>query len=134
VTPPSMAALSVADTTTAPPPPPRRPLSEYSDDTAVATAATRRSDKPGLHLVVVGHVDAGKSTLMGRLLHGMGEVCAVMQDVVLTYLSAVRLVLRLTATAWPAAGESEGRAQERAGGQGAGQELVCVGVGAGPAT
>jgi elongation factor 1 alpha-like protein len=76
-----MAALSVADTTTvpspSPSPPPRRPLSEYSDDTAVATAAAR-SDKPGLHLVVVGHVDAGKSTLMGRLLHGMGEVCAVM--------------------------------------------------------
>jgi translation elongation factor EF-1alpha len=23
-------------------------------------------------------VDAGKSTLMGHLLHGMGEVCAVM--------------------------------------------------------
>jgi len=63
----------VTDATTPPPPPPRRPLSEYSDDTAVATAAAR-GDKPGLHLVVVGHVDAGKSTLMGRLLHGMGEV------------------------------------------------------------
>lgn len=25
-----------------------------------------------LHLVVLGHVDAGKSTLMGRLLHELG--------------------------------------------------------------
>jgi elongation factor 1 alpha-like protein len=28
--------------------------------------------KPKLHMVVVGHVDAGKSTLMGRLLHDLG--------------------------------------------------------------
>lgn len=28
----------------------------------------------GLHLVVMGHVDAGKSTLMGRLLHELGHV------------------------------------------------------------
>lgn len=28
--------------------------------------------KPKLHMVVVGHVDAGKSTLMGRLLHDVG--------------------------------------------------------------
>lgn len=27
-----------------------------------------------LHLVVLGHVDAGKSTLMGRLLHELGWV------------------------------------------------------------
>lgn len=30
----------------------------------------------GIHLVVVGHVDAGKSTLMGRLLHDVGVVSA----------------------------------------------------------
>lgn len=30
--------------------------------------------KPVLHLVVLGHVDAGKSTLMGRLLHQLGKV------------------------------------------------------------
>jgi len=29
-----------------------------------------------LHLVVLGHVDAGKSTLMGRLLHELGWVLA----------------------------------------------------------
>ena len=28
--------------------------------------------KTKLHLVVLGHVDAGKSTLMGRLLHELG--------------------------------------------------------------
>ena len=27
-----------------------------------------------LHVVVLGHVDAGKSTLMGRLLHDLGHV------------------------------------------------------------
>ncbi|GAA5854346.1 hypothetical protein JCM8547_001788 [Rhodosporidiobolus lusitaniae] len=30
-------------------------------------------DKPLISLIVVGHVDAGKSTLMGRLLHELGE-------------------------------------------------------------
>ncbi|KAK9822587.1 hypothetical protein WJX74_007878 [Apatococcus lobatus] len=30
--------------------------------------------KPRLHLVILGHVDAGKSTLMGRLLHDLGLV------------------------------------------------------------
>jgi len=30
--------------------------------------------KPKLHLVVIGHVDAGKSTLMGRVLHLVGTV------------------------------------------------------------
>ncbi|KAK9840911.1 hypothetical protein WJX81_000017 [Elliptochloris bilobata] len=30
--------------------------------------------KPQLHLAVLGHVDAGKSTLMGRLLHDLGQV------------------------------------------------------------
>lgn len=30
--------------------------------------------RAGLHLVVLGHVDAGKSTLMGRLLHDLGLV------------------------------------------------------------
>lgn len=31
---------------------------------------------PPLHLVVLGHVDAGKSSLMGRLLHDLGYVSA----------------------------------------------------------
>ena len=31
--------------------------------------------KDNLNLVVVGHVDSGKSTLMGRLLYDLGQVC-----------------------------------------------------------
>ncbi|KAJ1555406.1 HBS1-like protein, partial [Nowakowskiella sp. JEL0078] len=34
----------------------------------------RNSGKVGLNLVVVGHVDAGKSTIMGHLLYLLGEV------------------------------------------------------------
>jgi len=30
--------------------------------------------RSNLHLVILGHVDAGKSTLMGRLLYEMGYV------------------------------------------------------------
>lgn len=42
----------------------------------VEAAAARESStsRSGLHLVVMGHVDAGKSTLMGRLLHDLGHV------------------------------------------------------------
>ena len=58
----------------------RRQLSEYAPepDLAAALAATAEAEeaggKPRLHLVVLGHVDAGKSTLMGRLLHELGCV------------------------------------------------------------
>ena len=34
----------------------------------------RKDSKPSINLVVIGHVDAGKSTLMGRLLCDMGYV------------------------------------------------------------
>jgi elongation factor 1 alpha-like protein len=34
----------------------------------------RGSEKEQLHLVVVGHVDAGKSTMMGHLLYDLGNV------------------------------------------------------------
>jgi len=34
----------------------------------------RGDSKEQLHLVVVGHVDAGKSTLLGRLLWDLGQV------------------------------------------------------------
>ena len=56
----------------------RRPLSEYAPEPdlaatlAAAAAAEEAGGKPRLHLVVLGHVDAGKSTLMGRLLHELG--------------------------------------------------------------
>lgn len=42
------------------------PNKQYSNE--------RGSEKDHLYIVVIGHVDAGKSTLMGRLLCDMGEV------------------------------------------------------------
>jgi len=36
--------------------------------------AARAQGKRSLHLVVTGHVDAGKSTTMGRLLFELGDV------------------------------------------------------------
>ena len=32
------------------------------------------ADKPHLNLVFIGHVDHGKSTLVGRLMYEVGEV------------------------------------------------------------
>lgn len=43
-------------------------------DAANLYSAERGNDKEHLYVVVVGHVDAGKSTLMGRLLCDIGEV------------------------------------------------------------
>lgn len=37
----------------------------------------RGSGKEHLYMVVIGHVDAGKSTLMGRLLCELGQVGCV---------------------------------------------------------
>lgn len=34
----------------------------------------RGNDKPHIHLVVIGHVDAGKSTLMGHTLYDLGII------------------------------------------------------------
>lgn len=45
---------------------------QRAEAAAVAEAAGGAGAKPQLHLVVLGHVDAGKSTLMGRLLHDLG--------------------------------------------------------------
>jgi len=39
-----------------------------------AELAARAQGKRSLHLVVAGHVDAGKSTTMGRLLFELGDV------------------------------------------------------------
>lgn len=58
----------------------RRPLLEYkleadlakACEEAAAQSQGRDGGKPRLHLVVLGHVDAGKSTLMGRLMHDLG--------------------------------------------------------------
>lgn len=73
-------SLQVSESPAAPAPmPQRRPINEYCmepelqalcDRAAAAEQAT--GGKPKLHLAVVGHVDAGKSSLMGRLLHDLG--------------------------------------------------------------
>lgn len=65
-----------------PSPPTRRPLSEYVMDAGLMTKCRKAEEEDAaalkgrtpLHLVVLGHVDAGKSTLMGRLLHELGCV------------------------------------------------------------
>lgn len=65
------------------PGPRRRKLSEYVlepelardvDAALAAEASGAAGHRSSLHLVVAGHVDAGKSTLMGRLLHDLGLV------------------------------------------------------------
>ena len=54
----------------------QRPLGDYRLEKDLQAAcdalAAAEQTKPKLHLVVLGHVDAGKSTLMGRLLHDLG--------------------------------------------------------------
>lgn len=54
----------------------RHPLEEYQLErdlqSACDTLQAAEQTQPKLHLVVLGHVDAGKSTLMGRLLHDLG--------------------------------------------------------------
>ncbi len=59
----------------------RRPLSEYRPEPELAAECERAAaaeagagGKPRLHLVVLGHVDAGKSTLMGRMLYELGLI------------------------------------------------------------
>lgn len=47
---------------------------ENKVDPVVLYRAERGSTKDHLYIVVIGHVDAGKSTLMGRLLCDLGEV------------------------------------------------------------
>ncbi|KAK9787261.1 hypothetical protein WJX73_009440 [Symbiochloris irregularis] len=63
------------------------PLSAYTMEADLARACSQagasssaassgEKKKPGLHLAVLGHVDAGKSTLMGRLMHELGHISA----------------------------------------------------------
>ncbi|XP_045454071.1 HBS1-like protein [Melitaea cinxia] len=49
-------------------------IKENKSDPNVQFQNERGSEKEHLYIVVIGHVDAGKSTLMGRLLCELGEV------------------------------------------------------------
>lgn len=49
-------------------------VKENKIDPSLQYSNERGSDKDHLYIVVIGHVDAGKSTLMGRLLCDLGEV------------------------------------------------------------
>lgn len=49
-------------------------LTEEKLDAEIIYKNKRGDSKEQLHLVVVGHVDAGKSTLLGRLLCDLGQV------------------------------------------------------------
>ncbi|CAN6667283.1 elongation factor 1 alpha-like protein [Trichomonascus vanleenenianus] len=66
----------VADLKISEPAPPKAvapPKSQKKLDVVNEMAKTKQS-KPSINFVVIGHVDAGKSTLMGRLLYDAGVV------------------------------------------------------------
>lgn len=64
---PPVAAVPVDDTP--------KPLPAAPARNAAEMYSKERSDaKQALHMVVIGHVDAGKSTLMGHLLFDLGSV------------------------------------------------------------
>lgn len=51
------------------------PKAHYTDQALVDMAKLELQRKnPGINLIVIGHVDAGKSTLMGRLLYELGKI------------------------------------------------------------
>ncbi|KAJ2711485.1 hypothetical protein H4R19_003226 [Coemansia spiralis] len=60
--------LKISDAPAAAAPPPKRRI-----DVAAEYGKTQ-GERDTLNLVVVGHVDAGKSTLMGHLLYALGQV------------------------------------------------------------
>ncbi|TFY80059.1 hypothetical protein EWM64_g3953 [Hericium alpestre] len=57
-------------------PPPKMSLAKEKvlEEAKKVLAAEEQSGRRGVSLVVIGHVDAGKSTLMGRLLYELGRV------------------------------------------------------------
>ena len=78
---PAAAAPSPPAPAAPPAVPRRRPLSDYAPDPELrreceraAAAEAAAGGRPKLHLVVLGHVDAGKSTLMGRMLYELGLI------------------------------------------------------------
>ncbi|PCH41328.1 hypothetical protein WOLCODRAFT_137327 [Wolfiporia cocos MD-104 SS10] len=56
------------------PPKPTIALEKLLEEVRKEMDTQERSEKRSLSLVVIGHVDAGKSTLMGRLLYELGRV------------------------------------------------------------
>ncbi|KAH9894387.1 EF Tu GTP binding domain-containing protein [Cubamyces lactineus] len=56
------------------PPKPPAAIEKLIEEAKVALTAQEQGEKRSLNLVVIGHVDAGKSTLMGRLLYELGRV------------------------------------------------------------
>ncbi|KAI0637926.1 EF Tu GTP binding domain-containing protein [Trametes polyzona] len=56
--------------------PPKTPaaIEKLVEEAKAALTAQEQGEKRSLSLVVIGHVDAGKSTLMGRLLYELGRV------------------------------------------------------------
>ncbi|KAM9444603.1 HBS1-like protein isoform 1-T1 [Clarias gariepinus] len=69
---PSKAACATEDPAT--PAPPRSTSKSKQQRNIRTELEQRQGGKPLLNLVVIGHVDAGKSTLMGHLLYLLGNV------------------------------------------------------------
>ncbi|TSP79467.1 HBS1-like protein [Bagarius yarrelli] len=70
---PSKAACVVVEDSAAPTPP-RSASKNKQQPNIRSELEQRQGGKPLLNLVVIGHVDAGKSTLMGHLLYLLGNV------------------------------------------------------------
>ncbi|KAJ3066280.1 HBS1-like protein [Podochytrium sp. JEL0797] len=68
----SMRSSSPTRSVALPPPPPASSKSKKIN--VLAEYEKRNKEKSSINLVIVGHVDAGKSTLMGHLLYLLGEV------------------------------------------------------------
>ncbi|ORZ01606.1 P-loop containing nucleoside triphosphate hydrolase protein [Syncephalastrum racemosum] len=72
-----MSALGFESKAQAKAPPPTPPPSKLPASKRINVEeeyVKRSGDKPKLNLVVIGHVDAGKSTLMGHFLYDLGQV------------------------------------------------------------
>ncbi|CAI5468707.1 unnamed protein product [Closterium sp. Yama58-4] len=52
----------------------KKALEAYEAEGWIKEGMKEGDGKPTLHLIVLGHVDAGKSTIMGHLLHKLGRV------------------------------------------------------------
>ncbi|KAI7870745.1 P-loop containing nucleoside triphosphate hydrolase protein [Spinellus fusiger] len=70
----SAASISTENNTNSPLPSPLTKIHPSKRINVIEEYAKRSSEKPKLNLVVIGHVDAGKSTLMGHFLYSLGQV------------------------------------------------------------